>query len=146
MKQVIEQLVGLHATNPSMIRQISLHCTDQVFVGARPCILENSLYYVRTFRTPEIKAVNTVTVNKFRDNLREHVETVISRHQPLKVTRRNGEDFVVMSMEDWEREQETLHVLENESLMAQIARSAETHAASTGYRPTPEQMDEIDRL
>lgn len=92
------------------------------------------------------RAVDTVTVNKFRDNLREHVEKVVSHHEPLKVTRRNGEDFVVISMEDWEREQETLYVLENALLMAQIARSAETYAASIGYRPTPEQMDEIDHL
>lgn len=90
--------------------------------------------------------MNTVTVNKFRENLREHVENVVSQHEPLKVSRRNGENFVVISVEDWEREQETLHVLENESLMAQIARSAETHAESMGYRPTPEQLDAIDRL
>ena len=90
--------------------------------------------------------VNSITVNKFRDNLREQVEKVVSQHEPLKVTRRNGEDFIVISTEDWEREQETLHVLANTSLMAQIARSTKTHAASNGYRPTPEQMDEINRL
>ena len=45
-----------------------------------------------------------------------------------------------------EREQETLYVLGNRSLMEQITRSAKTHAVSAGYRPTPEQLDEIDRL
>ena len=90
--------------------------------------------------------METVTVNKFRDNLREQVEKVLSDHEPLTVTRRNGGDFVVVGLEDWEREQETLYVLENRSLMAQIARSAHTHAAGTGYRPTPEQLDESDRL
>jgi antitoxin YefM len=90
--------------------------------------------------------METVTVNKFRDNLREHVEKVVSEHEPLKVTRRSGEDFIVMSAEDWEREQETLYVLENRSLMAQIARSIETHGTSSGYRATPDELGEIDRF
>ena len=90
--------------------------------------------------------METVTVNKFRDNLREHIEKVVSEHEPLKVTRRSGEDFIVMSAEDWEREQETLYVLENRSLMAQIARSIETHRVSSGYRATPDELGEIDRF
>ena len=87
--------------------------------------------------------METITVNKFRDNLKSVVEQVISRHEPLKVTRRAGEAFVVMSAEDWEREQETLHVLQNKDLMQQIAASLETHTRGKGYRPTDEQMDEI---
>ncbi|MGQ7249902.1 type II toxin-antitoxin system Phd/YefM family antitoxin [Halomonas sp. V046] len=42
---------------------------------------------------------------------------LISDHEPLKVTRREGEAFVVMSADDWEREQETLHVLQSKNLM-----------------------------
>jgi antitoxin YefM len=41
---------------------------------------------------------------------------------------------VVVSPEDWEREQETLFVLENRLLMDQIARSLQTHAQSTSDR------------
>ena len=74
--------------------------------------------------------MDTVSVNKFRDSLREYVDKAISEHGPLKVTRRNGADFVVVGADDWEREQETLHVLGNRSLMEQIARSAKTHAIS----------------
>ena len=57
--------------------------------------------------------MDTISVNKFRGNLKNAVEKVVSQHLPLKVTRRNGEDFVVISAEDWEREQETLYVLQN---------------------------------
>jgi antitoxin YefM len=67
----------------------------------------------------------------------------VGDHTPLKVTRRAGEDFVVISAEDWAREQETLYVLQNSELMKQIAQSAETHAKGTGYRPTAEELDEI---
>ena len=52
--------------------------------------------------------MDSVSVNQFRAKLKHYVERVIQDRQPLKVTRRNGEDFVVISAEDWEREQETL--------------------------------------
>jgi antitoxin YefM len=87
--------------------------------------------------------MDSTTVNKFRDSLKSFVEQVVSQHVPLRVTRRNGADFVVMSAEDWERDQETLYVLQNTSLMRQIAESSATHATNTGYAPNKEQLDEI---
>ena len=62
--------------------------------------------------------MDSVSVNKFRDNLKSFVELVVTRHLPLKVTRRSGEDFVVVSAEDWEREQETLYVLKKQRFNA----------------------------
>ncbi len=87
--------------------------------------------------------MDTVSVNKFRDNLKNFVEQVVDRHLPLKVTRRSGEDFVVVSAEDWEREQETLYVLQNAELMQQIATSSASHAKQKGYTPTAGELDEI---
>lgn len=87
--------------------------------------------------------MDTTTVNKFREGLKTFVEQVVRRHVPLRVTRRSGADFVVISAEDWERDQETLHVLQNTSLMRQIVESSTTHKAGTGYTPTKEQRDEI---
>ena len=87
--------------------------------------------------------MESTTVNKFRDSMKSFIDQVVSRHLPLRVTRRNGADFVVMSAEDWEREQETLYVLQNSSLMRQIAASSATHTARTGHTPTKEQLDEI---
>ena len=87
--------------------------------------------------------VDTISVNQFRDKLKSFVEQVISEHMPIKVTRRNGRDFVVISAEDWEREQETLFVLQNSSLMQQIAESARTHSGRSGYTPTDEETNEI---
>ena len=48
-----------------------------------------------------------------------------------------------MSAEDWEREQETLYVLQNSSLMRQLEESIKTYIERKGYTPTKEQMDEI---
>jgi antitoxin YefM len=90
--------------------------------------------------------MESVSVNKFRDNLKNCVEKVVDNHTPLKVTRRNGEDFVVISADDWEREQETLHVLQSNSLMTQIAESLNTHNKKTGYQPSEEEISEITGL
>lgn len=90
--------------------------------------------------------MESVSVNQFRDSLKRFVEQVIRDHTPLRVTRRSGEDFVVISAEDWEREQETLYVLQNSSLMEQIAHSLQTHVAQTGYVPTSEELHEITGL
>jgi antitoxin YefM len=51
-----------------------------------------------------------------------------------------------MSADDWEREQETLHVLQSNSLMQQIADSMKTHTENKGYQPSQEQLDEITNL
>ena len=51
--------------------------------------------------------------------------------------------FVVLSADDWEREQETLYVLQNNDLMKQIAASAATNAKNKGYKPTAGELDEI---
>ena len=87
--------------------------------------------------------MDSISVNKFRENLKTCVEQVVSEHVPLKVTRRNGDDFVVLSADDWEREQETLYVLQNSDLMKQIAASTATHAQNKGYQPSAGELDEI---
>ena len=87
--------------------------------------------------------MDSVSVNQFRENLKHFVEQVVSQHEPLKVTRQNGENFVVISAEDWEREQETLYVLQNYSLMQQIADSTKTHTQKSGYSPNEQELDEI---
>jgi len=87
--------------------------------------------------------MDSVSVKKFRDNLKDYVEQTVTDHTPLKVTRRSGDDFIVMSADDWEREQETRYVLQNSSLMQQIADSMQSHNQKTGYQPSREEMDEI---
>ncbi|WP_229843000.1 prevent-host-death protein [Halomonas urumqiensis] len=64
-------------------------------------------------------------MNRFRDNLKALL------HQ---------------SADDWEREQETLYVLQNCSLMRQLAESAATHNQGNGYIPKEEEIHEITRL
>ena len=90
--------------------------------------------------------MDSISVNQFRENLKTYVEQAVSEHEPIKVTRRAGDDFIVISADDWEREQETLQVLQSSSLMTQIAESMGTHNSNKGYKPTKEQLDEITSL
>jgi antitoxin YefM len=105
-------------------------------------MLSTIMYGITVQLRSEIK-MDSVSVNKFRDNLKSFVEHIVTEHTPLKVTRRSGEDFVVVSADDWEREQETLFVLQNKSLMKQIATSLQTHKHGSGYTPSQDEMNEI---
>jgi antitoxin YefM len=87
-----------------------------------------------------------LSVNKFRANIKSFVDQAISEHQPLRVRRRAGRDFIVMSAEDWEREQETMYVIQNSSLMRQIAESIKTYNSDSGYKPTDKELDEINNI
>ncbi len=87
-----------------------------------------------------------VSVNQFRANIKSFVDQALSDHSTIRVKRRIGHDFVVQSMEDWEREQETLYVLQNSSLAKQLVESIETYTEGTGYSPTSEEIDEINSL
>ena len=55
--------------------------------------------------------MDTISVNQFRDNLKRFVEKAASTDEPIKVTRRSDEDFILISAEDWERQQQSLYVL-----------------------------------
>lgn len=81
-----------------------------------------------------------LSVNQFRANLKQYVDLAVDNHEPLEVSRKNGESFVVMSLEDYQREQETLHVLGNTSLMSQIQESLKTYNTKSGYKPTPDEL------
>jgi antitoxin YefM len=82
-------------------------------------------------------------MNQFTNNLQAFVKQVIQQHIPLKITSQDGEDFVVVSAEDWEQQQETLFVLQNSNLMQQISRSMATYAQNQGYCPHQEELNEI---
>jgi antitoxin YefM len=73
-----------------------------------------------------------LSVSKFRANLKSYIDKAIEEHKVLRVNRRSRKDFVVMSAEDWEREQETLYVMRNQSLMSQMAESQKTYQSGAG--------------
>ena len=90
--------------------------------------------------------MDSISLNSFKESLKDYVEQITHQHIPIKVTDNQGQDFVVMSVEDWEREQETLYILQSNSLIKQIAESMATHKSHQGYRPSSEEIDEILEL
>lgn len=51
------------------------------------------------------------TYSNFRQNLKVFLDNVFVNHDPLFITRTNGEDVVVLSKTDYESLTETLHLL-----------------------------------
>lgn len=90
--------------------------------------------------------MNNISVNQFRDHLKHYADLAIQSHEVITVTRRKGEDIVIMSAEDWHSIEETLFVLENPRLMLQIHQSLESHLQQKGRPLTPEESDEINRI
>lgn len=76
--------------------------------------------------------MDTVNVDQFSEHLESYLEQVVANHTRLKVALEEGEGVVVLSAGDWEREQETLYVLQNSSLMKQIADSLAAHYGRSG--------------
>ena len=79
--------------------------------------------------------MNEMTANHFREHLKSAVDEVVDNHEVLRVTRRNGGDFVVLSAEDWEAVAETLHLNQVRGLVESIKEAArEPLERGTGLR------------
>jgi antitoxin YefM len=57
--------------------------------------------------------MQVTTYSNFRQNLKAFLDKVFINHDPLFITRTNGEDIVVLSKTDYESLTETLHLLGN---------------------------------
>ena len=88
--------------------------------------------------------MEAISVNQFRARIKEFIDKIIDTHEVLKITRRNGDDFVIMSADDWERHKETLYILQNKYLMKQINTARENHGK--GYQPSKRELDEITNI
>ena len=63
------------------------------------------------------KTMNSISINQFKNDLQDLIKQVINQHIPIKITNQDGQDFIVISAEDWEQQQETLLVLQNSNLI-----------------------------
>jgi len=80
--------------------------------------------------------MNSISMSQFQSAFKTLVEQVITTYTPLKVTQNADSEFVVVNAKDWERDQETLYILQNTQLMQQISDSLKTHQQHKGYKPT----------
>ena len=65
-----------------------------------------------------------ISANLFRQQLKSAVDEVIHEHNVLRVNRRKGGDFVVMSVDDWQSIEETLYLNRVPGLAESIQKSA----------------------
>lgn len=64
------------------------------------------------------------TANEFRKTLKDKVDSCIKNHEVLKVKRKNGANFVILSEEDWCAIEETLYLNRIPGLVESIQSSA----------------------
>jgi PHD/YefM family antitoxin component YafN of YafNO toxin-antitoxin module len=65
-----------------------------------------------------------ITANEFRKTLKEKVDSCIINHEVLKVTRKNGGDFVIIGESDWSAIEETLYLNRIPGLVESIHQAA----------------------
>jgi antitoxin YefM len=72
------------------------------------------------------------TFSNFRQNLKFFLDKVFVDHNPLFVTRANGEDVVVMSKSDYESLNETLHLLSSPKNAERLMKGIEEYEKGGG--------------
>ena len=64
-----------------------------------------------------------ISVNYFRDHLKIEVDKCIQASRVLRVKRRKGEDFVVLSAKDWQAIEETLYLNQMPGMVSSIHKA-----------------------
>ena len=72
------------------------------------------------------------TYSSFRQNLKSFLDRVFDDHTPLFVSRKNGEDVVVMSKSDYDSLNETLHLLGNPKNASRLLEGIEEYKKGGG--------------
>jgi antitoxin YefM len=87
--------------------------------------------------------MEVLSYSSFRQSLASVLDKVNEDSVPIQITRKGNKGAVVMSVEDYEQLEETLYVLQNKSLSAQIEKSIQTHEAGKGRKASKDVMGEI---
>ena len=72
------------------------------------------------------------TYSNFRQHMKKYLDAIRASNTPLFVTRSKGDDVVVMSMEDYEGMQETLHLLSSPNNAARINSALQSYNKGKG--------------
>ncbi|MCH7398768.1 type II toxin-antitoxin system prevent-host-death family antitoxin [Belliella sp. DSM 107340] len=72
------------------------------------------------------------TYSNFRQNLKSFLDKVFINHQPLFVTRSNGEDVVVLSKSDYDSMQETFYLLKSPKNAGRLLKGIEEFEKGLG--------------
>ncbi|HEY1611234.1 MAG TPA: type II toxin-antitoxin system prevent-host-death family antitoxin [Paraburkholderia sp.] len=79
--------------------------------------------------------MNILTFSEARAGLKQAMDDVCRDHEPVVITRQRGEHVVLVSLDDFNSMQETLHLLESPANAKRLAESiAEFNAGKTAVR------------
>ncbi len=79
--------------------------------------------------------MDVLTFSETRANLKSVMDRVVDDHCPIIVARKRGRSVVIMSLEDWNATNETLHLLSSPENARRLRRSiAELDAGEDGGR------------
>ncbi len=80
--------------------------------------------------------------SNFRQNLKSFLEKVISTRDPLYVTQRSGKDVVVISKEEFEGMQETVHLLSSPKNSQRLLEGIDQYNSGQTVTKTLGDLDE----
>ena len=71
--------------------------------------------------------MDAVSYSDLRQNLKTYMDKVFSDHEPLIITRKNNENIVLVSIDEYNSLTETNYLLSNEANAEHIRRSIEQY-------------------
>jgi len=76
--------------------------------------------------------METTTYTSFRKQLKSYLDKVKISHDPLFVTRANGDDVVVLSKADYDSMEETFYLLRSPTNAARLLKGIEEYEKGLG--------------
>lgn len=87
--------------------------------------------------------MEVLSYSVFRQTLASVLDQVNNDSVPVQITRSGNKGAVVMSVDDYEQLEETLYVLQNQTLSQQIEKATKTHEGKKGFVPGNDAVDWI---
>lgn len=80
--------------------------------------------------------MNAINYSVLRKNLKSTMDKIISDHEPVIVTRRNGENVVMVSYDDYAAIEETAYLLKSPKNAQRLRESIKSYNEGKGREQT----------
>jgi antitoxin YefM len=88
-------------------------------------------------------AMDAITYTHARNNLTATMDKTIADHEPVIITRQNGEAVVMMSLEDFQSWEETAYLLNSPANARKLMKSLDEAARGKGRTKTLSQLRKL---
>ncbi len=76
--------------------------------------------------------MDITTYSNFRQKLKYYLDMVLDKHEPVQVTRKNGEDVIVMPKSDYDAMQETFYLLRSPKNAERLLKGIQQYEKGKG--------------